>query len=138
MFPLARDPITGLLARDPETGELLGCVDEGNEFMDSEVSIGKAGDEITDVREAMDVSWLGWALDDDEAGGVMEVELHGQSPVERRGRWRIRRHGTGQGQVKYKVRELSRLWRYRNGRSPKEVPPLLLRDANGITRMATL
>jgi hypothetical protein len=47
----------------------------------------------------------------------------------------MRRTETG---VKMKVKDLSRLWLYRNGKSPSEVPPGLVRDADGVVRMATM
>lgn len=138
------------LARDPATGELAGCREVGNEFMESEVVIGQAGDEGTDVREALASSYLG-CLEDELAdeerhgwhgwhggfpgaggGGAGEVALHnGESPIAMR-----RRMGLPVGKVK--VKELSRLWKYRNGKSPVEKPPLLGRGMDGFVRNATL
>jgi len=106
------------LEKDPQTGKFTGCVDEGNEFMESEVVIGVAGDESEHTREVVDAA---------------EVEVHSVSPVVQRGRFRGRSSG-----AKVKVRQLSRLWEYRNGRSPDEKPPLLPVDADGFVRTATM
>jgi hypothetical protein len=49
--------------------------------------------------------------------------------------------GTGKRReegVRVKVKELSRLWQYRNGRSPEEMPPLLVRGVDGVVRNATM
>ncbi|KAK4042982.1 hypothetical protein C8A01DRAFT_13427 [Parachaetomium inaequale] len=133
MFPLARDPATGELLRDRENGVPLGAEEEGNEFMESEVLVGGGGDGTG--RE-------GSGEQEDEDDGEEEVEVHGVSPVlERKGsllslslkEGRKRREG-----VKVKVKELSRLWQYRNGRSPEETPPLLVRGADGVVRNATM
>ncbi len=145
MFPLARDPTTGQLARDPRTGIPLGCAEEGNEFMESEIVLGTPGDEMVVAREAMEISWFGCGFDEDlELTRLHEVEIHlGSSPVAQRGRLRTRVEGQTQEEdqettIKVKVKELSRLWKYRNGKSPRETPPLLRRDADGVVRNATL
>ncbi len=41
------------LARDPDTGALTGCADDGNEFMESSILVGREGDESADVNEAL-------------------------------------------------------------------------------------
>ncbi|KAK2044333.1 hypothetical protein LZ31DRAFT_466620 [Colletotrichum somersetense] len=106
------------LARDPETGKFTGASEE-NDFMDSEIQVGQEGDAGANAREAYEVSYLG-------RGFASEVELHGERL---RGRHRKRT---------VKVKELSRLWLYRNGLSPRgETPPLLFSE-NGIVRTATL
>ncbi|KAJ9148626.1 p-hydroxylaminobenzoate lyase [Pleurostoma richardsiae] len=116
MFPLEKDSITG---------EFLGCAETNNEFMESEVALGKDGDEATDAREAFESSWLG-DMTAEERRGEEDVEVHlGESPVATAGSgftpvMRRRRR---------KVKELSRLWQYRNGKSP---------PTNGILRTATL
>ena len=127
MFPLERST----------TGEnrFAGCMEEGNEFMESEIVVGTEGGEMSSVREAMEVSWLGREA---MSAGMKDVALHGASPLEERGRFRSRSGGAGKGETKVKVKELSRLWQYRNGRSPEEKPPLLTRDGDGVVRMATL
>ncbi|KAK4172829.1 hypothetical protein QBC36DRAFT_196069 [Triangularia setosa] len=98
MFPLQRDA-SGNLLRDAD-GKLIGCVEEGdNEFMESEVIIG--GNE-------------GAAIEGDLEGE--QVEIHSVSPIVPRKRATFRREGV----VKMRVRELSRLWQYRDGGSPEE------------------
>ncbi|KAK4203552.1 hypothetical protein QBC40DRAFT_274508 [Triangularia verruculosa] len=98
MFPLQRDA-NGKLLRDAE-GNLIGCVQEGdNEFMESEVIIG--GNE-------------GAGIEGDLEGE--QVGVHGVSPTVLRKRATFRREGA----VKMRVRELSRLWQYRDGGSPEE------------------
>jgi hypothetical protein len=74
----------------------------------------------------------------DGVGDGVVVEVLSVSPVlERRGcvfgKGKRREEG-----VTVKVRELSRLWQYRNGRSPEEMPPLLVRGADGVVRNATM
>jgi hypothetical protein len=122
------------LSRHPDTGELDGCA-EVNEFMESEIVIGVEGDEMVNAREAMEVSWLGGGVTSADEAILREVEVHGSSPVEHRGRFRKRRQGS---KAKVKVKQLSRLWQYRNGRSPDEKPPGLARGVDGVVRMATL
>lgn len=108
MFPLAKDA----------KGGFVGCLDDEmddiekrvNEFMESEVVVAGAG------------------------GGAngRDVEVTGGLFGER---GRSRRRET---QVKMKVKELSRLWKYRNGKSPGETPPGLVKDVNGVVRGATM
>lgn len=129
MFPLEKHA-------DPAKG-FVGCLEEGNEFMESEIVIGAEGEEMAAVREAMGASWLARG-DRDSAGGV---EIHGGSPVETRGRFRSRVGEVGENgrrETKVKVKELSRLWLYRNGKSPADKPPFLMRDGDGFVRTATL
>jgi hypothetical protein len=129
MFPLEKHA-------DPAKG-FVGCLEEGNEFMESEIVIGAEGEEMAAVREAMGASWLARG-DRDSAGGV---EIHGGSPVETRGRFRSRVGEVaenGRRETKVKVKELSRLWLYRNGKSPADKPPFLMRDGDGFVRTATL
>lgn len=128
MFPLQVDSVTG---------QLVGCREFGNEFMESEVIIGKAGDERSAVREAFASSYLGCLedeLEDEKGGGGAAgvVSMHnGESPIALR-----KRLGLPVGKVQ--VKELSRLWKYRNGKSPVEKPPLLGRGMDGVVRNATL
>ncbi|KAK0721436.1 hypothetical protein B0T21DRAFT_294635 [Apiosordaria backusii] len=111
MFPLQRDA-NGNLLRDKD-GTLVGCVEEGeNEFMESEVVIGgdksqrDEGDEIEEEHDG-----------DGEVGE--SVQIHSVSPIILRKRGTFRREGSSKP-VKMKVRELSRLWQYRDGRNPEE------------------
>lgn len=136
MFPLAKDAVTG---------KLVGCREVGNEFMESEIIIGKSGDAGACEREAFASSYLGCSDDDSDgeeeqrgkksgtaAVASREVLMHnGESPIALRRR-------LGLPTEKVKVKELSRLWKYRNGRSPVEKPPLLGTGMNGFVRNATL
>jgi hypothetical protein len=137
MFPLARDPVTG---------KFLGCREVGNEFMESEIVVGRAGDAGANEREAFASSYLGCSDDDSDGDGdrpkrsgakgrsvaAGEVLMHnGESPLALRKR-------LGLPTEKVKVKELSRLWKYRNGRSPVEKPPFLGTGMNGFVRNATL
>lgn len=114
------------LEKDPKTGEFIGAAETNNEFMESEITVGEAGSEMTAAKEAMEISWLagngGSAVDDGDAVGG--VAFHGG---ERRGTLRMRRRGSKPAKVK--VKDLSRLWQYRNGRSP---------DDKGVLRTATV
>lgn len=77
------------LESNVETGELVGCADT-NSFMDSEVTVvGASG----------------------EAGGDTDDEQRPPGSPGMIGR-------EGAGTMTRKVKELSRLWQYRNGRSP--------------------
>ncbi|KAK1774928.1 hypothetical protein QBC45DRAFT_423654 [Copromyces sp. CBS 386.78] len=126
------------LEKDPKTGAFIGCAETGNEFMESEISVGEAGSEMTAAKEAMEISWLangiiGNGENDEAVGGVA---IHGgHSPVERKGRARTRRESKP---AKVKVKDLSRLWQYRNGRSPDDKPPMLVTGADGVLRTATV
>ncbi|KAJ0114405.1 hypothetical protein J7T55_010794 [Diaporthe amygdali] len=130
MFPLAKDAVTG---------QLVGCKEVGNEFMESEIVIGKSGDAGANEREAFASSYLGCSDDESDGeeegkskSGAAEVFMHnGESPIALRRR-------LGLATEKVKVKELSRLWKYRNGRSPVEKPPLLGAGLNGFVRNATL
>ncbi|KAK3321632.1 hypothetical protein B0H66DRAFT_472946 [Apodospora peruviana] len=123
------------LARDSATGKLIGCAEE-NEFMESEVVLGVAGDEERNhhLREIIDSDAV-------EVHSVSPV-LQRRQPQSQRGRLRNRLEGSGGGSGAVvgvvKVKQLSRLWEYRNGRSPEEKPPLLPVDADGVVRMATM
>lgn len=109
------------LKRHPETGEILGA-DEDNAFMQEVIKFGKEGDAMENAREAFDISYLG--TDGFGTGDISTpVEVHGVT-----GRRRSR---------DVKVKELSRLWLYRNGKSPAERPPLLSTEA-GFVRNATM
>ena len=106
MFPLRKDPETGKLLKVEGTDVPWG-VDEtegANEFMESEVEVGGGGDG----------TGRDWVAEGGEKWD--EVEVLGVSPVVGR-----RKGGSiGGGEMKLKVRELSRLWQYRNGRSPEK------------------
>ncbi|KAF9873566.1 hypothetical protein CkaCkLH20_09025 [Colletotrichum karsti] len=104
------------LEKDSETGEFKGAADT-NDFMESEITVGTPGDAAQNAREALE-GWLGGEF-------ATDVEFHGE-------------HIKGRHRRKtFKVKELSRLWLYRNGESPPEMPPMLPSE-NGVPRMATL
>ncbi|POS70155.1 hypothetical protein DHEL01_v211452 [Diaporthe helianthi] len=131
------------LARDDATGRFVGCKEVGNEFMESEIVVGTAGDAGTNEREAFASSYLGCSDDDDSDGerererektamAAREVLMHnGESLLALRKR-------LGLPNEKVKVKELSRLWKYRNGRSPVERQRLLGTGMHGFARNATL
>ncbi|CAK7237007.1 hypothetical protein SBRCBS47491_009830 [Sporothrix bragantina] len=115
MFPLARDPQTGRL--------LKKCAETGNEFMESEIAMARDGDEDVVVHEAFERSWAA-ALNGNNstedamavagsrtAGAPALVEMHASSPV-------LARQASQPRPVK--VKDVSRLWQYRNGRSPDD------------------
>ena len=111
------------LVRDPKTGALTGA-SEKNDFMEEVVKVGKEGEAMENAREAFALSY-----DGDDGFGSGDI----QTPVE------VHRAPTGilaDGR-EVKVKDLSRLWQYRNGRSPKEKPPLLMTEA-GVVRNATM
>lgn len=113
MFPLKRDAKTGLF---------LGANEE-NAFMEEVIKFGHEGTAMDNAREAFDITYTGTA-------GFGSGDI--STPVEV--------HGTPRGKNKkreVKVKELSRLWRYRNGQSPPDAPPLLHSEA-GVVRMATM
>jgi hypothetical protein len=102
MFPLAKHPT--------KKGEFLGAAEE-NPFMESVAAPGHGGDA---ARETMDVSLYGTSMDNRH---VAPVEIHGFSKGRKRNR-------------NFRVKELSRLWLYRNGMSP---PPL-----GGVPKVSTV
>lgn len=112
------------LARDPKTGEYTGA-DENNEFMEEEVKTGKEGAAMQNAREAFDLTYAG-----SDGFGSGEIS----TPVEVHNNDAKKKHGK-KGEVK--VKDLSRLWSYRNGMVPKEAPPLLVTEG-GMVRNATL
>jgi hypothetical protein len=130
MFPLRRDEATGALVRVKGTGVPWGCAEEGNGFMEGEVGIEEAEGADGDVE----------SVEDGEDGGEGEVEVLGVSPTSPvSGALLLGRRGReGEGTVRVRVKELSRLWQYRNGRSPEEKPPLLVIGADGVVRNATM
>ncbi|RYP62855.1 hypothetical protein DL771_009549 [Monosporascus sp. 5C6A] len=85
------------LARDESTGKFVGCADS-NEFMDTVVEVGEVG--------------VSGGMRDAEALEAAGVTVHGSfyKPLE---------EDIRDGKVR--VKDLSRLWLYRNGRSPPEI-----------------
>ncbi|KAL2752244.1 hypothetical protein ACRALDRAFT_1078260 [Sodiomyces alcalophilus JCM 7366] len=97
------------LERDPDTGRLVGCAEE-NEFMESEIQAGFEGTAGQHAREAFEISWLG-------AGGFGSGDVPAEVGVQG-----VPGRKSKRG---VKVKELSRLWMYRNGMSPPDVQPWL-------------
>ncbi|KAH8645673.1 hypothetical protein BX600DRAFT_484941 [Xylariales sp. PMI_506] len=138
MFPLERKG--GL----PD-GEFVGCRDT-NEFMESVVELARNGCEHDDLREGFEKSCALIGLAGREGStattaaatngfsgagvGPTEVEVHG-SFHDRNSRQMMR-------DGKVRVKDLSRLWQYRNGQSPPELPQGLRPDADGVVRAGTL
>ncbi|KAJ6441169.1 alpha/beta-Hydrolase [Purpureocillium lavendulum] len=114
MFPLKRDPATGRF-----TG-----ADEDNEFMEEVIEMGKEGAAMDNAREAFDISYAG--TQGFGSGDISTpVEVHGVADKKGKRRREVR------------VKELSRLWRYRNGMSPASVPPMLAKEG-GVVRNGTM
>jgi hypothetical protein len=103
--------------------------------MDSVLVLGKEGDENKDEREGWEMSYLG-AHGEPLSKNEKDVLFRDMSPISPsvfqnvNGGTNGDTNGTGRGE--FKVKDLSRLWLYVNGKSPKmdEV------DA-GIERMST-
>ncbi|KAI0880850.1 uncharacterized protein GGS22DRAFT_181966 [Annulohypoxylon maeteangense] len=106
MFPLARNA----------KGEFIGCA-ERNEFMSSIVEVAKKGAEKDNLREAVDSNWSLIELAGRKGSIVKgEVAVHGSFHED---------DEINDGNVR--VKDLSRLWQYRNGRSPPDLPRELRR-----------
>ncbi|KAG7293827.1 hypothetical protein NEMBOFW57_003885 [Staphylotrichum longicolle] len=75
------------------------------------------------VRRENGVPWGA----EEEGNEFMEIQF-----------WRGGSKGGKKPTVKVKVKELSRLWQYRNGKSPEETLPWLARGLDGAVRHATL
>ncbi|KXX80734.1 hypothetical protein MMYC01_203844 [Madurella mycetomatis] len=129
MFPLRKGP--------PYRGAGVpwGVEEEGNEFMESEVPLGGVGNCERDEDGDSDADGDG---ESGNGSGSEEVAVIGMGLV-KEGKGLTREKERGEAvDVKAKVKELSRLWQYRNGRSPKEKPPLLARSEDGVVRNATM
>jgi hypothetical protein len=142
MFPLKRSPKkTGGIGGSGFEGAVDNC-----EFMDSIVELGKVGDRNQDEREGFEKSYCG-AHGEPLSGSEEATLIRDMSPVSPSSTLNaLRRDFTnGRGftndingvdggkKAKFTVKDLSRLWLYRNGGSPKmdEVDV-------GIARMATI
>ncbi len=117
------------LAHDRDTGALTGCDEAANDFMESEILIGRDGDESADVRHSFEKSWvaaLEGAMDgtSERHTSPVEVEIHSQSPI-------LSRTGSLK---KVRVKDLSRLWLYRNGRSPDDKPSIVRSTTHGLEK----
>ena len=113
------------LKQDAETGEYTGA-DEDNEFMEEVIKAGEEGSASASAREAFEISWAG--TQGFGSGGASDaIEVHGISK-------KLKEASDDQN---IRVKDVSRLWSYRNGRSPVEIPPMLVYE-NGVPRTATL
>lgn len=113
------------LKQDAETGEYIGA-DEENEFMDETIKVGEEGSASANAREAFEISWAG-TQGFGSGDASTPIEVHGIP----------KKLKEASDDHKIRVRDVSRLWNYRNGRSPVELPPMLV-DENGVARTATL
>lgn len=145
------------LAKDPETGAFVGAAERGNAFMESEVEIhdeedeglvgGRDGEEGAGVVCREGLRREGVARCSEATGASESDDSSEEEEVESGRRAVVAMHGGGGSPVVHrpgemvggrKVKQLSRLWKYRNGRSPVDKPPLLKRDQDGVVRGATL
>ncbi|KAI5859958.1 hypothetical protein GGS23DRAFT_599889 [Durotheca rogersii] len=102
MFPLERD----------SKGEFVGCA-ESNDFMDSVIEVAEKGSAKGALRERFEYSWSMLEIAARQGSDVNDpVEIHGS----------IYEGKVGINSGKVRVKDLSRLWQYRNGRSPPDVP----------------
>ncbi|KAF3066363.1 hypothetical protein GL218_09111 [Daldinia childiae] len=102
MFPLKRDA----------KGEFMGCADR-NDFMSSVIEVAEKGTEKDDLREAVENSWSLIELAGRKGGIAQgEVVVHGS--------FYENKDEIDDGKVR--VKDLSRLWQYRNGKSPPDLP----------------
>ncbi|TLS24299.1 hypothetical protein PpBr36_08308 [Pyricularia pennisetigena] len=116
MFPLRRD--------ESAPGGFSGCLEAGpaeeglNDFMDSDVVVGGGSDSsaVIDVASAAyKSSWV----------GLLRNEIEGLPPAAAEAADEVEVMNAGQGFGKgaartVKVKQLSRLWQYRDGRSPED------------------
>jgi hypothetical protein len=113
MFPLEKDG----------NDNFIGCANS-NEFMDSVVEAGEKGSEGEELREGIENSWGRLRQDSGlDSGVAVHESFHSEKKEE-----------IEDGKVR--VKDLSRRWQYRNGRSPPEVPNRLAGNADGV-RVAT-
>jgi len=118
-----------------------------NEFMESVLELGLEGEdeERRDEREGWEMSYLG-AHGEPLDGGEREVLIRDMSPISPATMRRFDRNGLGftkkeegndgekgEEKVRFRVKDLSRLWLYVNGKSPK-----VDETDVGIARMSTI
>ena len=127
MFPLepAGEENTGI----GQSG-FLGADEKGNLFMEEDIEcVGKTRMRHS-TREGLATSARsaeGSSLSEDRRGEEVELEsdesrdvgLFDESPISSRNSTFNAGHGNGVANRSYKVKDLSRLWQYRNGKSPK-------------------
>lgn len=149
MFPLKR-------SKDPKGGiggsGFLGADEEGNEFMESVMALGgvEDGEEKKDEREGWEMSYLGTHGEplSNEENEVLIRDMSPISPATMRkfvkdfdGKKGLAMTNGKEGaldkeaekKMEFKVKDLSRLWLYINGKSPRADEGDV-----GIARMATI
>lgn len=109
---------------DPASGQYTGA-NENNEFMEENVRMGKEGDAMDNIRETFDITYA-----DTQGFGSGTIP----TPVD------VHSIGGRRRKIKgdMKVKDLSRLWSYRNGRSPEDTSTLLTPEATAVVRNATI
>lgn len=156
MFPLKAD--------DSAPGGFSACLEAGpdagqNDFMDSEVVVGAAGDECSEVHNAYESSWFGAAaasaaaaLAERNGSGKEEVDqlpaaaaaaaagTGAAADVAGGGVGEVTVHSTSPVLARaptlkhvVKVKHLCRLWQYRDGRSPEDETGGLEGVIHGVT-----
>lgn len=116
MFPLEKDPKTGKLR----------CKESGNAFIETVVDFvkEKEGDkdvdgngEVVNCRESVARSLQGCCFDEEDGiqDALRDMNVRDWESVAMKLRTR-----RGLPEDKIKVKELSRLWKYRNGRIPQD------------------
>lgn len=109
------------LKRDPKTNEFVGA-DEDNDFMDEVAKMGGEGAAMKSIREAFNTTYTG--TQGFVSGAISSaVEVHGV--VERK-----------KNKPDVKVKDLSRLWGYRNGKVPQSSPTLFATDGGVVMNAA--
>lgn len=108
------------LKKDPETGEFIGA-DDDNPFMEEIIKFGTEGAAMDNAREAFDITYAGT---DGFGSGVVStpVEVHNAGGSRRERKKDIR------------VKDVSRLWLYRNGQSPADMTAVV----EGVVRTVTM
>ncbi|CAN8104885.1 unnamed protein product [Discula destructiva] len=136
------------LERDSATGQFVGAKETGNAFMESYVTVrkgGASGEKDANkgkigAREDIIGSWLDCLDGDDGANGDDDkgsIDMYNaDSPVAAAAARRKR--GLPAAPDTVQVKELSRLWKYRNGRCPMDKPPSLAVGPDVAVRNATL
>lgn len=94
------------LKKDPDTGEFTGAAEE-NEFMEETIKVGKEGAAMDNTREAFDITYMG-TMGFGSGDITTPVEVHGAPNKKKLVH-------------EYKVKDVCRLWSYRNGRSPHDM-----------------
>lgn len=120
------------LERDPSTGKFVGTKEKGNAFMESYVSAcgGKRSIQENKAceREGVMGSWLDTLEGGDGDNGGEDEE--GEISIDYGDEASLVRRKLGLCDQRVQVKELSRLWKYRNGRVPTDKAPRLKKVVN--------